>query len=63
MGTNHTSVFYNGIQLSNSQNGQVDLGKYSLDNLAEITLLSGQNNEILQPAKAYASASGIFFKN
>jgi len=62
MGTNHTAVFYDGIALGNAQNGQVDLGKYSLDNLEEIALLSGQNTELLQPAKAYASASAIYLK-
>ncbi|RZL43286.1 MAG: TonB-dependent receptor [Pedobacter sp.] len=62
MGTNHTAVFYDGVALGNAQNGQVDLGKYSLDNLEEITLISGQNTELLQPAKGYASASAIYLK-
>ena len=38
MGTNHMGVFYDGIELSNAQNGQVDLGMYSLDNIEEISL-------------------------
>ena len=62
MGTNHTGVFLDGIAIGNAQNGQVDLGKYTLDNLEEISLLSGQNPNLLQPAKAYASASSIFLK-
>jgi len=62
MGSNHTAVFYNGIQLGNAQNGQVDLGKYSLDNLEEISLVSGQNSGNLQSAKAFASASAVFLK-
>lgn len=62
MGSNHTAVFYNGVQLGNAQNGQVDLGKYSLDNLEEISLVNGQDAEIMQPARAYASASAIFLK-
>ena len=33
MGTNHMGVFYDGIQLGNAQNGQIDLGKVSLDNM------------------------------
>ena len=28
MGTNHMGVFYDGIQIVNAQNGQVDLGKF-----------------------------------
>ena len=27
MGTNHMGVYYNGVQLGNAQNGQIDLGK------------------------------------
>lgn len=62
MGSNHTAVFYDGIQLGNAQNGQVDLGKYSLDNLEEISLYSGQKSELLMPAKAFASASSLYLK-
>ena len=37
MGSNHMGVYYNGIQLGNAQNGQIDLGKYSLENIEEIS--------------------------
>lgn len=37
MGTNHMAVFYDGIQLGNAQNGQVDLGRFSLDDVEEIS--------------------------
>ena len=33
MGSQHTAVYYNGVQLGNAQNGQVDLGRFSLDNM------------------------------
>ncbi|RWU10234.1 TonB-dependent receptor plug domain-containing protein [Pedobacter chitinilyticus] len=62
MGSNHTGVFLDGVALSNAQNGQVDLGKYALDNIEEISLLSGQNPNLLQPAKSVATASAIFLK-
>ena len=62
MGSNHTAVFYDGIQFNNAQNGQVDLGKFSIDNLEEISLYSGQKPELLLPARAYASASSIYLK-
>jgi outer membrane cobalamin receptor len=62
MGSNHTAVFYDGVQLGNAQNGQVDLGKYTLDNIDELSLTSGQRAELLQPAKAFASASSLFIK-
>lgn len=62
MGSNHTAVFYDGIQIGNAQNGQVDLGRYSLANLDEISLYSGQKAELLQPAKAFASASTLYLR-
>ena len=33
MGTNHVGVFYDGIELGNAQNGVIDLGRFSLDNM------------------------------
>ena len=62
MGSNHTAVFYNGVQLANAQNGQVDLGKFSLENMEEISLYSGQNSTLLLPAKAYGSASSLYLR-
>lgn len=38
MGTNHMGVFYDGIQLGNAQNGQVDLGRFSLECRVHFTL-------------------------
>ena len=60
MGTNHMGVFYNGIQLGNAQNGQIDLGKFSLDNIEEISLYNGQKSEIFQSAKEFGSAGSIY---
>ena len=62
LGTNQTGVFYDGVQLGNAQNGQVDLGKYSLDNIEEIELYNGQKSTIFQPAKGFAAASAIYLK-
>lgn len=62
MGSNHTAVFYDGIQLGNVQNGQVDLGRYSLDNLEEISVYVGQKPDLLMPARGYAAASALYLK-
>lgn len=62
MGTNHLGVFYDGIQIGNAQNGQVDLGKFSLDNIEEISLYNGQRSSIFQSAKDYGSAGTIYLR-
>lgn len=62
MGTNHVGVFYDGIELSNAQNGQVDLGMYSLDNMQTISLYNGQKSQIFQAAKEFASAGSVYLQ-
>ncbi len=62
MGTNHVGVFYDGVQLSNAQNGQVDLGMYSLDNVQSVSLYNGQKDNIFQSAKDFNSASAIYMR-
>jgi vitamin B12 transporter len=60
LGTNYTGVFYDGVQLGNAQNGQVDLGKYSLENLEEIELYNGQKSTIFQAAKGFSAGSSLY---
>ena len=63
MGTNHMGVFYDGIELSNAQNGQVDLGMYSLDNIEEISLYNGQKSDIFQSAKDFGAAGTLYLRS
>lgn len=62
MGTNHTGVVYDGVELGNAQNGQIDLGQFSLDNMESLSLYNGQKSEILQPAKDFGSAGTIYMR-
>lgn len=63
MGTNHLGVFYDGIQLGNAQNGQIDLGKFSLDNLEAIDIYNGQKSDIFQSAKDFGSAGTLYLQS
>lgn len=63
MGTNHTGVYYNGIELGNAQNGQVDLGKYSLQNIGSVDLYNGQKSDIFQSAREFGSAGSIYINS
>ncbi len=57
LGANHTAVLYDGVQINDAENGQVDLGKLNLNNVQAITLYNGQPTDICQPARSFASAS------
>lgn len=60
LGSEHVGVFYDGIEIGNAQNGVVDLGRFSLDNMEIISLYNGQKSVIFQAAKDFASASSIY---
>ncbi|KAA8486327.1 outer membrane cobalamin receptor [Arcticibacter tournemirensis] len=63
LGSQHTAVFYDGIQLGNAQDGEIDLGRFSLDNIEEIDLYNSQRSSIFQPARAFAAASSIYLQS
>lgn len=50
-GAQHTGVCYDGIMLSECQSGQIDVSRYSLDNVEYISLTIGDNDDIFIPAK------------
>ena len=62
MGTNHLGISYDGIELGNAQNGQIDLGQFSLDNVEEITLFNGQKSAIMQPASDFGHAGSVYIR-
>jgi vitamin B12 transporter len=62
LGANHTGIIYDGFAISDAQGGQIDLGKFALDNIAQITLYNNANTQLLQPAKNYSYASVLALK-
>ncbi len=63
LGSEHTGVFIDGIQVENAQNMQVDLGRFSLQGLSSVSLFSGQKVAPLQSAKEYSSASSLYLES
>lgn len=61
MGTNHVGVFYDGIELGNAQNGTVDLGRFSLDNMEAVTLYNGQKSAIFSRLRILAQPEVFIF--
>lgn len=62
LGANHTGVQYDGINISDAQTGQIDLGKLMLDNIESISLNHAQSDDLLTNARSFASASLIVIK-
>jgi outer membrane cobalamin receptor len=62
MGSQHVGVFYDGVEMGNAQNGIVDLGRFSLDNMEAISLYNGQKSAIFQPAKDFGSAGSVYMQ-
>ena len=56
LGAAHTAVSYDGVAVSNTQAGQIDIGRFSLDNVSSLSLAIGQDESLLQPACLYAAA-------
>ena len=59
LGTQFSTLTIDGVAVDNSQNGQVDLGRYLLGNAAYVSLSQGQQQESLLSARAYAAGNVI----
>ncbi|WP_179414098.1 TonB-dependent receptor [Mucilaginibacter sp. E4BP6] len=57
LGADNVAVLYNSIQLNDAQNGEIDLSKFNLINIQQITLFNAQPLDICQTARAFASAN------
>jgi outer membrane cobalamin receptor len=63
LSSSHTTVFIDGIKYSNSQSGQIDLGRFSTDRLTEIEVLSsGISTDLTLPAQAYLTTSSLYLQ-
>lgn len=59
LGAQHTAVAYDGIIITDNQTGQIDLGKFSASQARSIRMVSGPDNDLLQPASLAAQAAVI----
>lgn len=63
LGSEHTAVVYDGVSLSDCQSGQIDISRYSIDNVKGLTLFSGDNDDIFIPARAAASSASLYISS
>ena len=56
LGAAHTSIVYDGVSLSNTQAGQIDIARYGTDNLDNVSVSIGEQHDLMSSARQYASA-------
>lgn len=56
LGAQHTAVMYDGVAVSDCQTGQVDISRYGVAGIDNVTLIIGQDNDIFTSARSLASA-------
>jgi outer membrane cobalamin receptor len=62
LGSHHVGVFIDGAEVGNAQNGVVDLGRFSLDNIESVSIYNGQRSAIFQPARDFASSAALYIE-
>ena len=63
LGTHHVAISYDGVTLSNTQAGQIDIGRYDTDNLSSISLSLGDEDQLMLAARQYVSAGVLALKS
>lgn len=65
LSANYSGVLYDGIPVFDCQTGQVDLGRFSLDNVSTLVLQTGETGDLLRPAyeRGFAGALNIITQN
>ena len=62
LGAQHTAVAYDGIAMSDTQSGQIDISRFSLDNVEMVSVTIGQSDDIFQSARMLSSAGALNIK-
>ena len=58
MGASHTAVVYDGIAISDARNGQVDISRFDLDDIASVSISIGREDDIFSSAR-HLTAAGV----
>lgn len=56
LGAHHTAISYDGITLSDTQTGQIDISRFSIDNVERLQVANGQGMDIFCTARQMAAA-------
>ena len=59
LGAAHTAVEYDGVPVSNTQAGQIDISRFETGGISEIKLAVSEDGNLLKPAKLFASGATL----
>jgi hypothetical protein len=59
LGSAHTTISYDGITISDAQNGQVDISRFFLEDIDEIKLSISQEESLLRSARSLAGSGTL----
>ena len=62
LGAAHTSVYYDGLPVTDCNTGQTNIGRFSKENMMYMQLYSGSPSDIFHPARQWASASTLVIR-
>lgn len=57
LGAHHTAISYDEVAVSNCQAGQIDIGRFTLDNVSMLSLAVGEEDNLLRSARMATSAA------
>lgn len=63
LGAQHTSVTYDGVPVSDAQNGSIDISRFSTEHLAEIAMEIGGADDIFRNARTLNSAGTLVLRS
>ena len=59
LGSQFSTLSLDGIAVSDCQNGQIDIGRYMLDNVEYISFANGNTDNIFQTARSFAAGNVV----
>lgn len=59
LGAQHTAVIYDGITVSDAQNGMVDIGRFNIENLGSVSMSIAGEDDIFRSARQMSSAGAL----
>ena len=58
-GSQHTAVVYNGVMVSDMQNGMVDIGSFGLEDVEKLSVEIAGDEDIFKPARLFSSVGTV----